>query len=321
MRDKCIDVFAEYNLPLETYFFECQNHEISAHKDLEIIWVLKGKAYLEVAGIEYEMVSKTVFLVYHNKEHSLKTEKGTIVIAYRLNNDYLHQRGLFFERIPYQGRVHTFEYLADKYRQVPLLLVQFLKLLLSNANQEIIYYKIVAYYNFYVNEIYNILLKERYLDVKTIDYDEYLIRSQKIVQFIENNYHKQIELNDLKEILKLSKSRISHFIKETFGLSFQDFLQNVRLNHAIRLIIETDQPIAHISESSGFSDQKYLNKLMKKQFSKTALQYRKSYKKPLEVNNRFSSKNYNFIQEIRKCLKNLEEDKRFKVLFEIEPII
>ncbi len=320
MKENCKDVFAEYNLPLETYFIGCQNHDLSSHKDMEIIWVLKGRVILEVEGETHEMTDQTVFLVYQNKQHSIKTDPGSIIIAYRLKNDYLHRRGLFFEKIPYQGKVFTFNFLADKYRQVPLLLVQFMKILLSNEKKEIIYYKILAYYNFYIAEIYQMLLKERYLDVKTIDYDEFLSRSQKIVDFVYTNFYRQITIADLQNIVDLSYSRLSHFIKEFLGISFNEFLQNVRLEHAIKLLKSTNLSIAEITKQAGFSDQKYLNKLLKKQYLSTAYVYRKELRKPSIVINRFKENNQNYIQEIKNCLISLEEDPKFKNLFEIESL-
>lgn len=320
MKENCNDVFAEYNLPLETFFVSCQNHELTTHNDLEIIWVLKGKAFLEVENQKHEMTDQTVFLVYQNKRHALKVELGSVIIAYRLKNDYLHRRGLFFEKIPYQGKVFTFDFLADKYRQVPLLLVQFMKILLSNEKKEIIYYKILAYYNFYIAEIYQMLLKERYLDIKTIDYDEFLLRSQIIVDFVYSNFFHQITLTDLKKEIGLSNSRISHFIKEFLGISFQEFLQIVRLEHAIKLLKNTKLPINEISKQSGFSDHKYLNQLLKKHYNTTALKYRKGLQKPNIQINSFKKSNEDYIQEIKNCLVKLEDNPRFKKLFTIEPL-
>ncbi len=320
MKENCKDVFAEYNLPLETYFIGCQNHDVSSHNDMEIIWVLKGRVNLNVEGQTYEMTDQTVFLVYQNKQHSIKTDPGSIIIAYRLKNDYLHRRGLFFEKIPYEGKVFTFHFLADKYRQVPLLLVQFMKILLSNEKKEIIYYKILAYYNFYITEIYQMLLKERYLDIKTIDYDEFLSRSQKIVDFVYTNFYRHISIHDLQQVIDLSYSRLCHFIKEFLGISFQEFLQNVRLEHAIKLLKNTNLSINEVIRQSGFSDQKYLNKLLKKQYQTTAYKYRKELQKPSIVIHRFKENNQEYIQEIKNCLINLEENPKFKNLFEIESL-
>ena len=319
MKDQCQDIFQSYHLPFETYFSDCLVHETATHPDLEILWVLKGYVKLVVEGITYEMHDQSVFLIFMNKPHSIEAEMGTKMVSYRLKNDYLHQRGLFFEKIPYKGQVHSFSYLADKYRQVPLLLVQMLKILLSNERKDIIYYKIMAYYNFYVYEIYSILLKERYLDVKTIDYDPYLERSHLIVNYIYQHHEKNIKLSDLSKLTKLSIDRLSHVIKDALGISFQKFVQQVRFEHALHLLQESDLDVLSISKKAGFSDHKYFVKMMKERFNKTILAYRKNYHEMRDENQGFHLHNH-FITEIKKCLHHLEEDTRFTKLFVMEPI-
>lgn len=319
MKDQCQDIFEPYHLPFKTTFSDCLIHETSTHPDLEILWVLKGHAKLTVDNKVFDMHDQSVFLIFMNKPHAIEAEPDTKMISYRLDNEYLHRRGLFFERIPYQGVVHSFAYLADKYRQVPLLLVQMLKILLSDERKDITYYKILAYYNFYAYEIYSILLKERYLDIKTKDYDPYLERSQQIVDYIYTHYNQHIQLKDLCHITKLSIDRLSHVIKDTLGVSFQTFLQNVRFEHALHLIQDTNLDIMTISKKAGFSDHKYLSRLMKNRFNKSVIAYRKSYHEP--VHDEFKSiENHKFIIEIKKCLRQLEEDTRFNKLFIMEPI-
>jgi len=320
MKQTCNDVFSEYNLPLETYFFDCQNHQTTTHSDLEIIWVLKGKATLTINSQPQTMHAQTVFLVYFNQPHTLIAEKDTIIIAYRLKNDYLHRRGLFFEKIPYKGEVLTFDYLVHKYRQVPLLLVQFMKLLLSNEDTDMIYYKIIAYYNFYITEIYKLFLKDIYLDIKTLNYDAHLLRSQMIVDYIYKHYQEPITLKDLQKKITLSESRLSHLIKETFEVSFQTLVKNIRFERALTLLKTTKFTIEEIVKLSGFSDQKYLNQMMKKQLHTTALKYRKNHQHKMHYCHSINKGNQPFLNEIRACLIALEKNPRFKKLFEMEPI-
>lgn len=177
----------------------------------------------------------------------------------------------------------------------------------------------MAYYNFYVYEIYSILLKERYLDVKTIDYDPYLERSHLIVNYIYQHHEKNIKLSDLSKLTKLSVDRLSHVIKDALGISFQKFVQQVRFEHALHLLQESDLDVLSISKKAGFSDHKYFVKIMKERFNKTILAYRKSYHEMRDENQGFHLHNH-FITEIKKCLHHLEEDTRFTKLFVMEPI-
>ena len=94
-------------------------------------------------------------------------------------------------------------------------------------------------------------------------------------------------------------------MKEMFGISFREYLFNIRFEYALRLLRETDLCVLTISKMSGFSDVKYLNKLLKERFKITALKYRKRFCSRL--NNTYSDSNIkDFFKELRVCLNKLE---------------
>jgi AraC-like DNA-binding protein len=216
--------------------------------------------------------------------------------------------------VPFLDRLYTFEELAIKYRQVPLLIVQIIKLLLSEEESDIIRYKIIGYYNMYINDLYHMLLKERYLDIKHVNYDGYLNRIHTIVEYTYSHYKEKISLEELALLTHLSRYRVSHFIKEALGINYRDFLQNSRFEQALKLLKETNLSVVEIAYNSGFSDHKYLNAIMKKRFNTTPLKYRKSL---LTKNTctELSTSTYDFIQELKSCIKKIEEDKQFENLF------
>jgi len=314
MKTDCQDIFQSYNLPFKTFFVDCVNHEKTVHPDIELIWVLKGTAVIETEKQTFKLLPETVFMVYMNEPHAICAENDTLIVSYRLDNGYLHDRGLFFEKIPFRQRVFSFEYLAKKYRQVPLLLLQLLKLLLSEEPREIIYHKIKAYYNFYIFELYAILSKERFLDVKTINYDVYLHRTNMIVEYIHDHCTEKVMLEDLARLTDLSTFRVSHFIREALGVSFKNFLNNVRFERALELLNYSSDSIVAIAKEAGFSDYKQFNRIMKERFGKTPLKFKKE-NTPHASRKVLPIENYSFILEIKQCLKNLEQDSRFQELF------
>ena len=133
------------------------------------------------------------------KERLKKTCKGTLKMNFtgHFKKEHLTKNNLFFERIPFMQRVYTFQELVNKYHEVPLLIAQLLKLLISDNPSPLIRYKIIGYYNMFIYELYNMLLKEKYLDIKKINYDEYLIRIHSIIEYTHNHYSEKISLEKL----------------------------------------------------------------------------------------------------------------------------
>lgn len=314
MEDKCYDVFSNLNLPFETYMAEYVSHTDILHEEIEIIWLIKGKARITLDKKTYELKTQEVFLVYMYQKHSIETDPDSIIVTYRLKKEYLHKNNLFFEKIAFKHKVYSFEELAIKYKQVPLLIVEIIKLLVTEDNSDAVRYKIIGYYNMFIQELYRMLLKEKYLDVKTFKYDKYLNRIHTIVEYTYDNFQKNPELEDLSKLIDLSSSRLSHFMKEVLGISFRDFLNNVRFEHALKLLKESNMKIRDIVKASGFSDHKYINKMMKRKFNMTTLKYRKTYlsHRPCQ---KLPQSAHKFLKELKACLKRLDKDKRLIHLF------
>lgn len=317
MEEVCYDIFKSLDLPFETYITENINHKDAIHEELEIIWLLRGKAHIDIEGKTYEMMAHSVFLVYMYRKHAIQSEPGSLMVTYRLKKAYLHKNNLFFEKIVFKNRIYSFEELAVKYKQVPLMVVQMMKLLVSNQADEAIKYKIIGYYHMYVNGLYRELIKDQYLDVKHVTYDDYLNRIHMIVEYTYNHFKENITLGDLSKLVSRSHSRLSHFIKDALGISYRAFLMNVRFEHALKLLKESDDSILDIVKKSGFSDHKYLNKMMKERFNLSTHTYRsKAQKKTPCIG--FSKAAKHLCNELKACMKRLEDDQRFKHLFGME---
>ncbi len=100
-------------------------------------------------------------------------------------------------------------------------------------------------------------------------------RISQIIDFVESNFQDKIGLQSLSDSLHINKFHLSHFITKKMGISFQNYLNSVRLSHALNLMSRGDLKILDIALKSGFSDHKYLNKLIKDTFNCTPKAYQK----------------------------------------------
>jgi len=304
------DVLEKYDLPFETYFYRQLERSAEIHEDMELVWLIKGKATIMCDHTTFHLSEQNVFMIYMNRLHSIKTTVDSIVIIYRFKVEQLKRINLNFNTIPFKDRVYTFKELSDKYHEVPLLITQILKLLVSEKVTPITRYKIIGYYNLFLYELYKSLMKEKYLDVKHQNYDLYLIRLDLLIEYISEHLEEKISLQTLSEIVGISKSRLSHFFKESMGISFYEFLQNARLEKALIKLKFTDLSVQEVSESSGFSDVKYLNKMLKERFMMTALKYRKFIKQHVESTDS-DSRRTNFITALNQCLYEIKTNQNF----------
>jgi len=274
MNQTWMDEFEKLDLPFRTNISAFVDHDEESHDEIELVWVIEGKTSIHCEKGRFELTSDTVFMIYMNQKHTIKSELGSLSISFRLKKDYLAQHHLYFDKIPFNNRVYTFKELALKYHAVPLIISQLILLLKTPDPSPNIRYKIIGYYNMYVYDLYSVRMKERYLDVKKKNYDEYLIRFHRIIEYINTHYKHQISLTTLANLVGISPFRLSHFIRDTLGISFQEYVQNIRFEHALKDLKDSKLSIHEIVKKCGFSDPKYLNSLMKKRFHLTALKYR-----------------------------------------------
>lgn len=301
------DVFSNFELPFETYFVRGINHFEQAHNEIELLWMIKGKGTVFSNGKEYHLTTQTLYMVNINEMHSVTTSEDTLMIVFRFNDQHLKDNKLSFEDFKFQNRIYSFQELVIKYKEVPLLISQLLKLLVNPSNDSMIRYKIIGYYNMFVYELYTMLLKEKYLDVKRRNCEAYLNRINMICDFIQKNYTHKILLDDLAELVHVSRYRLSHFIKEYLGVSLQEYVSNIRLERALRELSYTDHKVAEISTECGFSDVKYLNKAIKLRLGMTALKYRKMSVNNQSILNIVNESNIKlFANELMRCMSMLE---------------
>ena len=95
-----------------------------------------------------------------------------------------------------------------------------------------------------------------------------------IMDFCNRHYSEKLSLEYLEEELHISKYYISHVINERLGVSFNDFVNSIRINEASRLLVESDKPIKEISAEVGFGTQRTSDRAFKKQKGETAREYR-----------------------------------------------
>ena len=86
-----------------------------------------------------------------------------------------------------------------------------------------------------------------------------------------------LKISDVAAQINLSDSAFSHFFQKFAFRSFTELLIDIRLGHACKLLLDTDETINQISSKSGFNNLANFNRLFKKHRSCTPLEYRRRY--------------------------------------------
>ncbi|MDR2024260.1 MAG: helix-turn-helix domain-containing protein, partial [Hungatella sp.] len=96
----------------------------------------------------------------------------------------------------------------------------------------------------------------------------------KIKNYIDNHFSKSIIVSDMAQKANLSYGYFSHSFRDIVGVSFSDYLINIRIEKAKEYLITTHQSISQISNDVGYTDEKYFSRVLKKMTGYTPSGYR-----------------------------------------------
>lgn len=104
-------------------------------------------------------------------------------------------------------------------------------------------------------------------------------RLTKIIQFLSTSYQHKIELEKVADIANLHPAAFCRFFKEKTGKSLSEYVNDLRIGYACRLIIEGKLSVSQISFESGFNNLSNFNRTFKKHTGFTPTNYFQEFHK------------------------------------------
>jgi AraC-like DNA-binding protein len=102
-------------------------------------------------------------------------------------------------------------------------------------------------------------------------------RVRKVEDEIEQNYNKQIYLKDLADMVGMTPTAFSRFFKIRTGRTLSDYIIDIRMGHAARMLVDTTMTMSEICYECGFNNISNFNRIFKKRKGCCPKQFRDNY--------------------------------------------
>ena len=100
-------------------------------------------------------------------------------------------------------------------------------------------------------------------------------RINKIFNYIKINYKDKVYLEEASNLIYMTKPSFCRYFKKHTGKRFTEFLNEYRINNALKLLAQTEMDIKNICYECGFNNFSHFNRLFKNTLNLTPSEYRK----------------------------------------------
>ena len=260
--------------PFKLFLFEGNNgkylREKHWHRSIEIFAVQEGSLEFILNEKQYPLETGNFMIVNSNEVHAVRAPRPnrTIVLQIPVN---------LFSAYYTEEQFIWFSHGEKTYdSQVTSMMFELFRLYAEQKSG----YELQMMSLFYQLQ-YLLVTKYRKLEVH-----EDLLKSNKqlkrlgvITSYLKEHYKEDITLEKLAGIFGYSPSYLSRMFMKYAKINYKDYLQSVRLEHALLDLQETEKEIGEIALEHGFPNSKALSNLFRKRYGILPNEFRKQIKK------------------------------------------
>ena len=253
-------------------------HPMHWHEELEILYPLNGVVDIWIDGKKHVLQKKHLIVVESSLIHSTYAHsKASMLLYIHLSKEKIKEYlpDIEFRRINCIPDELDEQYFP-KYRKI----CELIELL------TVLYIKNVPFYSVEAEGILLQIIANLFRDFSITtgpgraDDKQTMDRIRKIITYVEEHYREPISLQDISDHLGLTREYFCRFFKKNMGVSFLNYLNEVRLSHIYKELQNTDAPISEIMENNGFTNQKLFNRTFKKLYDQTPSSVRHPHNLP-----------------------------------------
>lgn len=246
---------------------EIVSRNTHAHRAYELGLVLKGEAQVHLGNRSFPIKEGSLFFFNAHEAHEIIAgEPRGITIAYlQVANGFCGEHLTCFRNLQVLENDLTGNLPAEKNHLLTELFVRALQDYLTDVDPLYALRCISSITRLYT-ALFEAVPHRQLSDAAYMTRNKKMARLIRITSYIEQNAGEKISLEELARREGVTTTYLSHFIRDNLPMTFQSYVASVRYHRALKLLRSTTMSLTDISVVSGFSDVKYLSKLLEKNY-------------------------------------------------------
>ncbi len=229
------------------------------HKELELIYVVKGESHLFIDNKKMTISDGDLFVCFPNQIHCYESSS--------------HGQYFLFTISP-ECCIGIKDLLSDNVPENNILKLSKNDDIIKSLISAVTYYGQYkeTFYSGCINHALAMILQKISIKPRIKSNSATL---QSIIKYCTSNFLSEVTLDDMAQELHISKYHISHLLNKKLGISFSGYINMLRVNNACELLRRSDKSIAEISEEVGFGSIRTFNRVFLQIMNTTPYNYRK----------------------------------------------
>lgn len=253
------------------YYPNAKGHFRIRNKGAEqniLIYCIEGKGWFSINGEKHEVKKDNFFIIENNLPHSYGSSEEDPWSIYWIH--FTGEKSHLFRAI--YNKVLSIneapEARLDDRLQMFEEIFQNLEMGYSTENLE---YVSLCLWHF----IASFRFLSQYREINKAKKQDII---QMAIQYMHENIHKKLTLNDIASHVGYSPSHFGQIFRQKTGQTPLNYLNLLKIQRACQMLDFTDMKIKEITEELGFYDQYHFSKTFVKQIGETPSQYKKRSK-------------------------------------------
>lgn len=262
--------------PAKAFVTSIEHSSFHWHYEYELILVLKGNLSINASPKPVVLEAGDIILLNSKAIHELqRTQEDNLCLFIQMNQclfrDFKDVNKTYFFYL--NSRVDELRPKVDYQSFVSLVA----KIGLEFQKVDIVgYYRMKSLLYMLVADLFEYVPYEIHQKASVSKENENPILLMQIIEFIQENFYKDMVLDELYKTLGISEKTVYRFLKCNIGLSSKELVTGCKIEASKPLLKFSDKPISFIADECGFKSENTFYRVFKKEVGVTPNEYRQN---------------------------------------------